>query len=330
MPLSEVTRQFLILVRHGRIDNSYKMVWAKAIVELSVDDPQRRSMPLEQIANKIFGYYWNLHIFFDPEGRTLRQSSNSSKPPVILQYVLDKIGRYKDMNGVRYRARFYEQLSKKDKDSIDIRFDVIGSALKKDVRHRFLKYAGIDYPIYDWESDSVKLLFAEGVCADLAVNADSILEAVDFRWTRMLEDFNRATPRIAAKISLNRDAVRRGGSLKKFHKWLEIENPNHVCSLCGSEIEDEQNLSVDHLIPFSFLFSDDIWNLAFSHKGCNSQKSDRPPTKKALDAQYERNHRLHQMIIARHPEMAKDKVFKELDFSLEEHLLRKMWHVYRG
>jgi CRISPR/Cas system Type II protein with McrA/HNH and RuvC-like nuclease domain len=80
--------------------------------------------------------------------------------------------------------------------------------------------------------------------------------------------------------------------------------------LCGNEIEDEQILSVDHLIPFSFLFSDDLWNLAFSHKGCNSQKLDKPPSKKAVDAQNKRNYRLYRLVSEQYPEMAKEKLFK--------------------
>ena len=132
MPLPEVTQKFLTLVRHGRIDNSYKMVWGKAIVELSLENPQRTSMLIEEIAEKVFGYYWNLHIFFDPDGRTLRQSSNSSKPPVILQYVLKKIARYKMSEGGGYRPCFYEKISKKDKDVLDVRLGVVSNALKKD------------------------------------------------------------------------------------------------------------------------------------------------------------------------------------------------------
>lgn len=76
-------QELLQLIRHGRVDNSYKMVWAKAIVELSCENPNRTEIPLGDIATKVAGYYWNIHIFFDPEGKTLRQGSNSAKPPVI-------------------------------------------------------------------------------------------------------------------------------------------------------------------------------------------------------------------------------------------------------
>lgn len=86
---------------------------------------------------------------------------------------------------------------------------------------------------------------------------------------------------------------------------------------------------MDHVIPWSLLYSDDIWNLTFVHKSCNSQKSNAPPTQKAIKAQEERNNRLHNLITINHDNFMSNKVFKELDFAINENLLSKMWTIYR-
>ena len=146
---------------------------------------------------------------------------------------------------------------------------------------------------------------------------------------QILEDFNRTTPRIAAKVGIKQGIQRKSSSLKKFHSWLLLENPNRTCALCSKPIMSDKEVSVDHVIPWSFLYSDDIWNLSFVHKGCNSQKSNTPPKQKAIKEQEQRNLRLHTVIVEQHKEKMRNKVFKELDFSLGEDLLRKMWTIYR-
>ncbi|RKZ99734.1 MAG: hypothetical protein DRQ47_10570 [Gammaproteobacteria bacterium] len=324
----EIIEQLLTVIRHGRIDNSYKMVWAKAIVDLSDEDPDRKAIPLSEIADKVIGYYWNLHIFFDPDGRTLRQSSNSSKPPKILQHVLGYIASYKSLKGEKFKPCFYEQLEEGDKKKIAIQPAVIASILKENVRHRFLKYSGAEYAFYDYRSDVNQLIFEVSACEQLAQYQGVLRDSIHYRWTQILEDFNKATPRIAAKVAIRRSGPRTEGSLKKYHEWLKIENPNLICSYCEKPIEKD-DLSVDHLIPYSFLFSNDIWNLSFTHSHCNSSKNNTPPTKHAIDMQDKRNQNLYNLVSSKYPELFDKKVFKELSFALQENLLRKMSQIYQ-
>ena len=323
-----IVNEFLDLVRHGRVDNTYKMVWAKAILDLAIEDPNRTTILLDDISEKVISYYWNLHIFFDPEGRTLQQGSNSSKPPAVLQYVLGLISDYK-LAHIAYKPCFYEKLSKSDRKQLSVQPELISSMLRKDVRHRFLNLNDNTFNIYNFEKDDDNLIFSSGFCEQLCDYQDVLHESILFRWTQILEDFNRSTPRIAAKVKIKQGLGRKGGSLKKFHSWLLLENPNKTCSVCDTPISNDKDLSVDHVIPWSFLYSDDIWNLSFIHKTCNSHKSNTPPSQKAVKAQEERNNRLYHLISLNHEELMNNKIFKELDFAINENLLRKMWAIYR-
>lgn len=328
MSLPTTINDFLQLVRYGSIDNSYKMVWSKAIIDLCVEKSNNNSILIEDIADKVVGYYWNLHIFFDPEGRMLRQGRNSSNPPKVLAYVIERIADYKAMSQV-FKPCFYEQLSNTDKTSLAISPSTVAKLLKEDVRHRFLNLGKQVIPLYDYQSDNDELIFADGVCNDIATYQDVLHEAILFRWTQILEDINRTTPRIAAKLKLRQDDVRRSGSLKKFHEWLLVENPKRACALCGDLIKNESELSVDHVIPWSFLYSDDIWNLSFVHKSCNSSKNNTPPKKKDIDSQNKRNIRLRDLIVSKHQPKMKSKFYKELDIACHENTLSKMWTIYK-
>lgn len=50
--------------------------------------------------------------------------------------------------------------------------------------------------------------------------------------------------------------------------------------------------SVDHVIPWSFIYSDDIWNLVLTSKSYNSHKSNARPTSEDIRNLKIRNKRL--------------------------------------
>lgn len=320
---------FLQLVRYCQYDNSYKMVWAKAIVDISTEHPERTIIPIENIADKVIGYYWNLHIFFDPDGRTLLQSSNRTKPPVVLSYVLNLIREYKEIC-IEYKPCFYERLARTHKEQLSISLKKVAKDLKKDVRERFLYLNKVYKTVYDHQTDDNNIIFDAGVCRQIAEHQDILNESILFKWTQILEKFNRTTPRIAAKLKLRQDGItKRTGSLKKFHEWLLIENTSQICAICNEQIKDKKELSVDHVIPWSFLYSDDIWNLSFVHRSCNSQKNNIPPSKESIRAQEQRNRHLHELITNKYTRKMKNKVFKELEIALEDKTLNKMWSIYK-
>lgn len=319
-----VIKELLSLIRHGRTDNSYKMVWAKAIVDLATNDPERESILLTEIAEKVLSYYWNIHIFFDPDGETLKQGSNSSKPPVLLQLVVKSIQTYKTTASGDYKPTFYEKVGDRWKSQNGVNIDAIVTVLKTDVRHRFLNSGNEQHAIYDYQSNNEKLIFKEGVCKQVSDYKDILHEAILFRWTQILEDINRTTPRVASKLKIRQEELKKRKSLKRFIPILELENPEKCCSICKKYI-NQGDISVDHLIPWSFLYSDDIWNLSLSHKSCNSSKNNIPPKEIDINEQHQRNLRLYEQMKG---DSSNSKVFQELHYGNSTNLLRKMFQIY--
>lgn len=64
--MSEELKEFKTIIRICDYENTYKMAWAKALVELSMEiNPNHEviSISLKDIAIKYFKYYFNCTIF---------------------------------------------------------------------------------------------------------------------------------------------------------------------------------------------------------------------------------------------------------------------------
>ena len=108
-----------------------------------------------------------------------------------------------------------------------------------------------------------------------------------------LEDLNNA-PRISQKVrGVDRDKVPKRKSLKKFKPFLDIENPNKICFLTDKPIANNE-LSIDHIIPWSYMYSDDLWNLVYVSKSRNCSKSNRLPSEDLISKLEQRNKKLLQ------------------------------------
>ena len=115
-------------------------------------------------------------------------------------------------------------------------------------------------------------------------------------------------------------------SLAKFKKYLDIENPSHVCFFTGKEIPDA-SLSIDHVLPWSYLFSDDLWNLVYVDKSYNSVKGNKIPSGEEIGLLKARNKELHRLLCA---SGRKDKQTEELRLSIDNDLVGKFWVGCKG
>ena len=121
-------------------------------------------------------------------------------------------------------------------------------------------------------------------------------------------------------------------ALTFFDKFLDYENEGHVCFICGKKIPSEE-LSRDHVIPWSYMYSDDLWNLVYVHKGCNSSKSNATPTIDEINKLKERNLKLQSEL----HEVWQDafgnknaKILQEFDYAIEHDYVDKFYLGCRG
>lgn len=205
-----------------------------------------------------------------------------------------------------------------------IAVEKISIILRKDVCWRFKNLNRETYEIYNLNRKDGKVYFSKSDIILLRQYSDVLFSLINYRWAQMLEGFNYS-PRISRKVrSIDEDNIRRT-PLKKFHKHLDLMFDDGIrrCFYCGEKIEEDQ-ISVDHVIPWSYMFSDDLWNLVYCHKGENSEKSNRLPSEREVARLEERNMQLLQ----RMKNTSKD--YDQLQIAVEKGYVKKFWVAFKG
>lgn len=286
------------------------MAWGKAIVECCLESVNTDVFGFSQISNKIFKYYWNQTIFFD-----LEQGPDPKKPPEFVSYVKKEIKVYQTIYG--FQPIEFERIENK----VRLETNKMNQFLKKDVSWRFLNLDEKKMPLYELNLDelNVKVYDIETI-KDFS---DLLFEVINYKWAQMLETYN-SSPRISKKIKVtDRGGVKRK-SLSKFKKYLDLDTLE--CFICSKSLGDDK--SIDHVIPWSYLFSDDLWNLVYVHKGCNSSKSNRIVDESIIEKLKCRNNRLLEKL--EDCGMQEDNLYKELKLAIDMELVRKFWIGFKG
>jgi dsRNA-specific ribonuclease len=314
--------KWLNIIRNCNIDNTYKMAWAKAITEISLeidynDESEYIEIYLKQIAEKMLKYYFDQTIFFD-----LIQGSNPNKPPKIISLVKELINTYQEKVGSKQPVKFYKaEVDKIIKYNYDKTINKIVAVLKQDVSYRFLNLGGEKIEnIYKYNKGDDKLVILKSNLQELNRNYLIVFDIINFRWTQILEEFN-LSPKISKKVKvIDIEEVKRK-PLNKFIKYIEYENKSRECFICGEEIIGEKP-SIDHVIPWSYLYDDNLWNLVFTHKSCNSSKNNIIPSEETIKRLEDRNIRLMNILRTKGLD---NKITFELENAIKGNLVRKFW-----
>ena len=285
------------------------MGWAKAIVECCFEDDSSQLIHFDRISIKMFKYYWNQTIFFD-----LQQGSNPYKPPVFVSYVKEEINKYQSKYGLQPIE--YERIEKK----INIDLKYLNRVLSQDVSHRFLNVGKEVFKLY--ELDNKGRTIRVDIISAIKSYSDVLFEVINYRWVQILETYN-SSPRISKKIKItDRGGVKRQ-SLGKFKKYLSLTDKK--CFISGEEFNND--ISIDHMIPWSFMFSDDIWNLVYVKKNYNTSKSNRIVEESEIIKLENRN---KELLSKMKKSNMIDKNYQELKLSIENNLLKKFWISFKG
>jgi len=304
-------QEFTEIIRNGSMENTYKMCWARALVELCVKDPQRQLIEFEDIGKLMFQYYWDQTIFFN-----LEQGPNLKKRPALHQIVLEKIKQYRKIN--LQPIKFIRTTA------VEIPFNEISKILTQDVSYRFQKVSDRHKEIYNYTKGETKLYIHHPNLIN--EHSQLLFELINYRWSQKLEDLNNS-PRIAQKVrGTDRDEVPRRSSLKKFHQYLDYENPDHICFFSGEKISKE-DLSIDHIIPWSFMYSDDLWNLVYVKKSKNSSMSNRIKKDEIKNKLIKRNTKLLQLLDSK---KISNKEVEELRLAINKDYVQQFWIGYQG
>ena len=281
----DLNRAFLSILDHGSKDNTYKFALARALLDHCRDHADASDNPLEvryeYFADKFMRYYFHQEYKFH-----IRQNFHPSKPPRAISILHASFGETAPGD--------LDLLDKRKVDEARDRFlaGIFGHARRKTslVIPRFQNVrggqsGGTAGAFYEYDDDAQVLTLRPGAFDFLRRNHAVLFKAVLAEWAKFLERINPSLPMLVAKIE--RDEARRR-PLTGYRR-LYLRQWRH-CFYCGGRLE-LGHVHVDHLIPWSYLFDDNAWNLVLACQDCNLKKGSSLPQEEFRDGLIERNRR---------------------------------------
>lgn len=297
--ISNYINNWLEVIENMNNDNTYKLAWGRAIIECIYSDNcyaegEEVYITLESIAECMLKYYWNQLFFFN-----LKQSPNDKKPPIICQLTNALIDEYKIITNSSIPVWFDKALNvfTNHQEIYQKTIKDIVKVLPNDVSWRF-KYINKNViPLYEYNNkkreDKIKLNYS--AAKELKEYSFVLSKLLNYKWAQLLEKFNFA-PKIASKVNgISNTKLKRNALTKYKNELLKLYNGRAIDFYTG-EVLEKNNISVDHVIPWSFMYSDDIWNLVLTSKSNNSSKSNSIPSSEVIEKLKERNNLLLQYV----------------------------------
>lgn len=247
---------------------TYKPALLKAIVRLR-SRGEGPNLDLQSLGLEFARMYWNQTIVY-----RLRQASVISKEPEVLRAIREF--------GEQYGVRAFVDLPEQAKAKIGARMAKILTINVLRLFHKS-KPEGMA-PLFEWNDHGSEVVITEQAF-DLLTSQRIALETVaNYFWARFLQGCNRLAPQIIRKVERD-DAKRR--SLSSYLKILREDETR--CFYCGTSLDASTEATVDHVIPWSFLMDDPIWDCVLACRPCNQLKSDWLPGEQFIKKLLERN-----------------------------------------
>ena len=286
---------WLTIIEQMNNDNTYKLSWGRAIIECVVFDDyhikdEEAIISFNSIAQKMLKYYWNQLFFFN-----LKQSPYKNKEPLICKYTEKLIESYKKIGKKTIPIWFGEAETfflKHNKKMFDKVISDISKTLHQNVSWRFKNVPNKVMDIYKYIKDESIISIHIKNIELLKQYSTIISKLLNYKWAQLLEKYN-FSPKIVSKVNGISESKLKRSSLRKFKEILlkEFEGKAIIDFYTGEELTYNQ-ISIDHVIPWSFMYSDDIWNLVITRKEINSSKSNSIPSYDVIEKSKLRNKNL--------------------------------------
>ncbi|WBL16886.1 HNH endonuclease [Sutcliffiella sp. NC1] len=270
----EIWRIFTVVLSNRSAKSStYKFALIKSLIEnlyLVNDDFE---LTYDQIAYSFTKIYWNLVVQHDLIQHNNNPKKNARVATLMKEYqqqysipsefIWDKI----DTNIQIKLVRKVKSIMKEN----------VFGALYGDTRGKF--YA------FDHRQEYFKINPA--VHAFMLNYQRLIVNLTNYHMAAMIETLNEV-PSINYLLG-KVESIARRSSLSSFENIL-LNYFEAKCFYCEKPLTGaKRETHVDHFIPWSFVQSDNIWNLVLSCNRCNISKSDKLPEKQYLEFIIDRN-----------------------------------------
>jgi hypothetical protein len=262
------------ILDRGLKTNSYKFALLRALADRGKLGPRGNSIPLDWLAERFLTYYWPLTVHF-----RVRQATDPTRDPVVMRFIRGEIFDLRLSSNTRL-SHYIQKYGVRYKMLLQSCTEAGGCFDEVVPRFHNLRGGGLTPSVlYTYSKDELKL---ENGVIDFLSGHHRTLELLALgSWVEFTEQFTFA-PRLYEKIA----GVEPERRHERYRGFLS-EIQGGKCFYCQEQHDTPRH--VDHVIPWSFVLEDRIWNLVLACRACNSAKSDRTPDDDALRRLVERN-----------------------------------------
>jgi len=228
---------------------------------------------LNFVATRFLKYYWDMEYSFK-----FRQSSDWQDANI--RKIIRRIGERRDK-----KPPTREQIA--GAENAELRKEVIRRSIKPEV----MVHIRTKMPdLFQREGRSMSITLDRNILGFLTRHHDTVLSIINHKLVIELEKYNGMMPRIATKVSFE-SAIR--PPIPKDEKDLVLWSQGDDCCFYCKSLRNETHF--DHVIPYNFVGSNDVYNIVASCQECNCAKHDRLPADDLFDGVVDRNDRLKSM-----------------------------------
>lgn len=314
---------FVKVIEDIEHDNTYKTAWARAIIECVINkefEEEGDSIILNEynLVQKLMKYYWNLIVFFDlsqgpsklldtriEEIREEFYSSSRISYPVWY----DKIEAYLKRNPVRMERQIKKFIT----------------LVNKGVAAKFEKVDHDKLEIYDLDTKQKCLRFTKEQINSINRNSTTLTRVVDYKWALLLEEYNKSSNLIKKVIGSKDFKMSKPGHTKLRNLIIEYSHFEGIKDFYTGEHLSIDDVALDYLIPYYFIYSTDIWNVVITSKANEKRKRGVKPTSDEINKLVKRND-----ILINSLQNTKLHVRFDLENASKHHLLERYYTDFKG
>jgi hypothetical protein len=253
---------------------TYKFGLIKSLIENLYNVNENLEINYYQLFESFTKIYWNLVVHHQ-----LRQSNSSSMNSAIEKVLVNFQKELSISNDFRF-----------DKLPYDLQLEIVQQVKKVGKRYVIgALYGDSKGIIYKFDLKKEYLRINEAVYKFMLKYQKILTYLTNYHLALFLEKYNRAEDTVQMLMKV--ENVSKRSSLDMFYNIL-ISFGDKACFYCGKMLNDRTTAHVDHFIPWSFVQTDQLWNLVLACRSCNISKRDRIAKEIFLDSLIERNEQL--------------------------------------
>ena len=287
-------------------DSSYKFAFARFLIEYSRYNDKTK-VSFSTIADYFLKYYWTQECrskLNQSSYKVMKSQEKKVKKSIISSIIIKEFGDhvYPDFYE-KIKEKFPQkiqncisQIEKKSFHDVVYAFQYIKRGKKtEDVSPTFFHY-GITgmKKRFDRDADKPLIDLKKGIeinpyAMRFFKRYHAALEkAVILEWVRFIEKFNVGVPALVEKIEGNPEKRKNLSKERKilYSFFKKCFYCNDILNPKNDSKNQLKNQEVEHVIPFSFIREDEMWNFVLSCKECNCKKLGALPPKEFLKCLY--------------------------------------------